>query len=115
MEDTKNIRILLFYKFEPISDPESFMREHKEFCNSLDILGKVLVAPEGINGSVSGSREDTEKYKAYLKSLPGFSDIVFKEEWGVSHPFTRMIVKVKREIVALKQGDIDPSLAGLIR
>lgn len=93
--------ILLFYKFVNIENPEKFREEHQQFCNSLGIKGKVLVATEGINGSVSGTREQTEKYKENLKSDSRFTDIEFKEEVGLQHPFGKMIVRIKKEIIKL--------------
>src|SRR3989344_3225158 len=97
----KKIHILLYYKFVNIKNPEKFSEKHLEMCKSLGILGKVLIAREGINGSVSGSKIQTERYKKVLKSIPEFSDIVFKEEIGTLHPFTKMVVKAKKEIIRL--------------
>jgi len=104
MED--RIHILLFYKFQLIEDPEWFVRKHKRFCEELRLMGKVLVAREGVNGSISGSKEQVEKYKKFLNGFPGFSDVVFKEEIGTSHPFKKMIVRVRKEIVSLHK-DVD--------
>lgn len=104
----KKIHILLYYKFVDVKNPMKFSKEHLEMCKSLRILGKILVAREGINGSVSGSRAQTEKYKKALRAIPEFSDIVFKEEIGTLHPFTKMVVKVKKEIIRLdKKVDIN--------
>lgn len=108
MED---ISILLFYKFVEIRDPEAFKKEHLEFCEDLGILGKVLVAEEGINGSVSGTKEQTDKYKEVLREDPRFTDIEFKEEFGKEHPFTKMSIKVKKEIIRLDK-EVDMSKTG---
>ncbi len=97
------IHILLFYKFVNIENPEKFNKEHQEFCNLLGIKGKVLVAKEGINGSISGLDEQVEKYKTHLRSDDRFRDIEFKEEIGLQHPFEKMIVRVKHEIIKLNQ------------
>ncbi|MEK6817283.1 MAG: rhodanese-related sulfurtransferase [Nanoarchaeota archaeon] len=97
----RKINILLFYKFQKIGNPKSFAKEHLKFCKKLEVLGKVLVSEEGINGSISGTVEQTEKYKKFLKSKKGFEDIWFKEEMSNEHPFTRMFVRVKKEIIAL--------------
>ena len=100
MED-KNIHILLFYKFQSIKDVKYFVRQHKNFCKEFGILGKILVAKEGINGSISGTKEQVEEYKKFLWSLEGFEDIWFKEEIGINHPFNKMIVREREEIVSL--------------
>jgi len=107
----ENIHILLFYKFHPIESPKWFIRRNKKFCKELGILGKILVAKEGINGSVSGTKEQMEKYKEFVRSLSGFEDVSFKEEIGVNHPFNKMIVKGREEIVSLHK-EVDMSRKG---
>jgi len=107
----KDIRILLFYKFKEIKNPKEFVNLNRTFCEKLGLLGKILIAKEGINGSVSGSYEKTEEYKEFLRSQYGFEDVVFKEEMSVSHPFTKLVVRVKKEIVALNK-DVDTKKGG---
>ncbi len=107
----KKLNIILFYKFHKIKDPEAFAREQRILCKELGVMGKVLIAKEGINGSISGTKKQTEKYKEYLKKKEGFSDIVFKEENGNEHPFTKMIVRVRKEIVSIKK-KVDMSKSG---
>jgi len=97
------IHILLYYKFVDIENPSEFVEKHMEFCKSIGLKGKILVSKEGINGSVSGTINQTEKYKEYLRSDSRFSDIVFKEDIGLTHPFTKMAVRVKPEIIAMKK------------
>ncbi len=99
---TEEIHILLFYKYAEIENPEKFAKSHLEFCKQIGVLGKVLVAHEGINGSISGTKEQVERYKEDLRKDKRFSDIVFKEDIGLMHPFTRMAVRIKNEIIALK-------------
>lgn len=96
-----NIYVILFYKFTEITNPEDFAAAHREFCNSEGLLGKVLVAKEGINGSLSGSKEQIERYKSYLTSYEQFSDITFKEEISTFSPFKKMVVRVKKEIIRM--------------
>ncbi|MSS74461.1 rhodanese-related sulfurtransferase [Candidatus Pacearchaeota archaeon] len=98
-----DIHILLFYKFVEISDTENLKKIHLDFCNSLGIKGKVLLATEGINGSISGNKEQVEKYKLELKSDARFKDIEFKEEISSHHPFDKMVVKIKKEIIKLNK------------
>ena len=97
----EKIHILLFYKFVEIKSPDRFVREHLQFCKKLGVLGKILVAKEGINGSISGTKSRVEKYKNNLKKDKRFSDIFFKEDVGTMHPFTRMAVRVKKEIIRM--------------
>ena len=95
----EELYVLLFYKFVDIKNPEEFKDKHFKFCKEIGVLGRVLVSKEGLNGTVSGTKEQVEKYKEFLRSDPKFSDIVFKEEEILNHPFTKIIVRVKNEIV----------------
>jgi len=97
----EKIKILLFYKFVNIKNPSDFIEKHLAFCKTLKIFGKVLVGTEGINGSISGTKEQIEKYKGSLRKDKRFSDVVFKEESGESHPFTRISVKERDEIISI--------------
>jgi len=105
------IHIILFYKFTEIDNPEEFVEEHLNFCTNEGLLGKILVAKEGINGSLSGSQEQINKYREYLTSQGQFSDINFKEEIGTFSPFKKMIVRQKREIIRMDQ-DLDLNKTG---
>ncbi len=105
------IHILLFYKFVEIDNAEEFRDKHLEFCKNLGIKGKILIAKEGINGSVSGTIEQTEAYKKELTSDEKFSDVEFKEEIGIFHPFRKMVVKVKDEIIRIDK-ELDMSKKG---
>ncbi len=106
-----HVLIILFYKFTDIADPEGFAAGQREFCEKEGLLGKILVAREGINGSFSGSREQIEGYKMFLTAIPGFSDITFKEESASAHPFKKLIIRVKKEIIRMEQ-DLDMSRRG---
>jgi len=101
MDTEPKIHVILFYKFTEIDNPESFVESHMDFCKSESLLGKILVAKEGINGSLSGSKTQIEKYKSHLTSQEQFSDIVFKEETSTFSPFKKMIVRVKKEIIRM--------------
>lgn len=106
-----NFHIILFYKFTEIADPEGFAAGQREFCGKEGLLGKILVAREGINGSFSGTREQIEGYKKFLTAIPGFSDVTFKEESASAHPFKKLIIRVKKEIIRMEQ-DLDMSRRG---
>jgi UPF0176 protein len=84
---------------------------HKRKCQELEIVGKVLVGNEGVNGSVAGNKEQMEKYKEFVHSLKGFEDVWFKEEVGNEAPFNKMIVRKREEIVSLRK-DVDMSKKG---
>ncbi len=95
------IHIILFYKFAHIEDTKDMREKHLDLCNKLGVKGKVLIANEGINGSISGTKEQIEVYKSNLTKDKRFEDIEFKEETGIVNPFNKMIVRVKQEIIRL--------------
>ncbi len=95
----ENIKVILFYKFADLKNPEEFVKEHLKFCKELGILGRVLVSHEGINGSVTGTDWQIDRYKENLRSDKRFTDITFKEEEIIEKPFTKMKVKFRKEIV----------------
>src|SRR3989344_2473090 len=97
------LKIIAFYKYTSIDNPEKFKKEHLDFCNSLNLRGRILVAKEGINGSVSGTNDQIDKYKKHLLSNNLFSGIEFKEDSCLMHPFNKMKIKVKQELVRFEQ------------
>ena len=97
------LKIIAFYKYTRLEEPEKFKKEHLDFCNSLNLKGRILVAKEGINGSVSGTEEQIKTYKHALESNPLFSGIEFKEDECLMHPFNKMKIKVKPELVRFEQ------------
>lgn len=102
-------RVLLYYHYVTIEDPAEFVRGHVAFCKELGLLGRVLVAPEGINGTVSGSVEQTDRYMAAMHADERFAEMLFKVDEAAGHAFDRMAVKVKPELVTLRLGhDVDP-------
>ncbi|NEU29557.1 rhodanese-related sulfurtransferase [bacterium LRH843] len=104
-----SFRVLLYYKYVPIENAEEFTLEHLQFCKDLELKGRILVADEGINGTVSGTYEQTEKYMNHLKNDPRFSDIVFKIDEADGHAFKKMHVRYRPEIVTLRlEDDVDP-------
>jgi UPF0176 protein len=105
-------KVLLFYKYVNVGSPEKFMQEHLSFCSKNDIKGRVFIASEGINGTVSGTIENIIKYKEHLTSYEEFSDIWFKEDDAEEHAFYKMHVRVKNEIVNSDLGDVSPVNGG---
>ncbi len=97
------LKVASFYKYTDIENPEEFAEKHLEFCKELGIKGRILVAQEGINGSVSGSEEQVERYKEEMLLDQRFYGIEFKEEECLMHPFNKMKVKIKPELVRFEQ------------
>src|SRR5699024_4978986 len=105
MNSNDNFKILLYYKYVHIEDPESFTEEHMQYCKDLGLKGRVLIAEEGINGTVSGTIEQTEQYMKDMHADPRFSDLVFKVDEHDQHTFKKMHVRHRTEIVTLSLED----------
>jgi len=106
----KRFRVLLYYHYVPIADPEEFAGKHLEFCKELGLKGRILISPEGINGTVSGTVEQTEAYMNEMKKDPRFADMVYKVDEADQHAFKKMHVRPKKELVTLRlEDDIDPT------
>lgn len=107
----KDYRVLLYYKYVTIDDPEQFRNEHKQLCDDLGLKGRILVSEEGLNGTVSGTIEQTDRYMEALRSDERFEDINFKIDEADEHAFKKMHVRYRPEIVSLKldEEDIDPT------
>ena len=102
-------QVLLYYHYTPIEDPESFAEHHLKYCKKLGVLGRIIVSSDGINGTLSGTFEQTNTYMHDLKSIKGFEDMSFKIDVEDAHAFNRISVKVKKEIVNLGlEDDINP-------
>ncbi|MCK5371164.1 MAG: hypothetical protein KAQ62_21540, partial [Cyclobacteriaceae bacterium] len=105
----KDYLILLYYCYSKIDDPESFRIKHHLYCIENNLRGRIIIAKEGINGTVSGLKPDCEKYMEYLHNDSRFSHTEFKVEPFVSHAFKKLNVRVKDEIVHSGLKHIDPT------
>ena len=94
-------QVLLYYHYTPIDNPEAFAETHLKYCKNLSVLGRIIISKEGINGTLSGTIEQTETYMKDLKAISGFEAISFKIDEDDQHVFHRISVKVKNEIVTL--------------
>lgn len=97
--------ILLYYKYIDIENPELIKQEQMKLCSKLALKGRIIIATEGINGTVGGSDEACAAYVEAMRNHPLFGGIDFKTGEGDETDFPRLSVKVKREIVRL---GIDP-------
>lgn len=102
---------MLYYKYVFIENPEDEVRKQRELCERLGLKGRIIVAREGINGTVEGSREDTESYIEQMNNDQRFADIHWKRSAGTGNAFPKLSVKARKEIVSLHLGvcDIDPN------
>ncbi len=94
--------VLLYYKYIEIQNPIREVKTHRALCDKLGIKGRIIIANEGINGTVAGTPYAIQAYKTYMKNHPLFFDIVFKESSAESQVFPKLKIKVREEIVSLK-------------
>ena len=108
--ETNAYRVLLYYKYVPIEDPVMFAQEHLAACKELGLKGRILVSDEGINGTCSGTIEQTDAYMNMMKADERFADMVYKIDETEGHAFKKMHVRPKQEIVHLGLADdINPN------
>lgn len=98
-------KIILYYKFTPIQDPEAVKLWQKTLCDSLNLRGRILISRHGINGTLGGDIDDIKKYIKTTKQYEGFKKTVFKWSDGSREDFPRMSVKSRRELVGFKNSD----------
>ncbi|MFJ5625020.1 rhodanese-related sulfurtransferase [Peribacillus loiseleuriae] len=109
MIENKPYRVLLYYYYVTIENPEEFAAAHLAWCKEQELKGRILVANEGINGTVSGTIEQTDAYINMMKSDPRFEGIVFKIDEADGHAFKKMHVRPRKELVTLRlEDDINP-------
>lgn len=98
-------RIILFYKFAPITDPVAVRLWQTSLCQKLNLKGRVLIAEHGINGTLGGDINDLKAYIKETKSFPAFKGTDFKWSDGQRDDFPRLSVKVRPEIVTFGVAD----------
>ncbi len=98
---SSDYEILLYYKYTPIADPEIFREEQLALCEKLNLKGRIIIAAEGLNGTVEGTTEKTQAYIDAMHADPRFFDINFKQSSGTGNAFPRLAIKVRSEIVSL--------------
>ena len=102
--------VAALYHFTKFSDYKKLQDPLRKICNSEGIKGSLLIAYEGINGTISGSRSGIDAVLKHIRSMPGCSNLEHKESFACEIPFKRMKVKLKKEIVTMGQPHIDPTL-----
>ena len=108
-------KVILYYGFAPIADPEAVKLWQKTLCESLNIKGRILISPHGINGTLGGNMDDVKKYIKNTRQYPGFKKIDFKWSEGTGNDFPKLKIKVKDELVAFgNPGEIQVDENGVI-
>ena len=106
------IVVAALYKFVTLDDFEALREPLRQAMLTHDVKGTLLLAREGINGTVSGTREGIDALLGWLGRDPRLADVDHKESYCDEHPFYRTKVKLKREIVTMGVPDVDPNAKG---
>lgn len=106
---TQNYRVLLFYQYVPLKNAAEFAQEHLNLCKKIGLKGRILIADEGINGTVSGTSAQTKIYRSVMETDPRFASMVFKIDEASQNAFKKMHVRYRPELVHLGlEEDINP-------
>lgn len=98
-----------FYKFVELPDFSALKAPLVAYCEARAVKGTILLAAEGINGTIAGAPEQVRAVLEYLRSDPRLADLEHKESGAATQPFYRMKVRLKREIVTLGVPGLDPT------
>ncbi len=107
MNKTK-FQVLLYYKYVKIENPEEVMAAQRVLCESSSLKGRIIIASEGINGTVEGLVKDTNKYMSTLKKSELFKGIKFKKSEGTGEAFRKLSIRVRPEVVTARI-PVDPT------
>jgi len=98
-------KVILYYKFVPVSDPNITMRWQRELCERLNLKGRIIISPHGINGTLGGGIENLREYKREMNRSVLLKGIMYKWSDGNGEEFPKLSVKVRDELVAFKASD----------
>ena len=100
--------VAALYHFTRFDDPDALRAPLRELCEEKVVRGSLLIAAEGINGTIAGPRAGIDAVLAHIRALPGCADLEWKESTATEAPFARMKVRLKKEIVTMGVPGVDP-------
>ena len=93
-------KVLLYYAFTPLADPDAIRLWQRDLCESLGLGGRIIISPHGINGTVGGQLDAVKKYRRKTREYPAFRGIDFKWSEGTGpEDFPKLQVRVRDELV----------------
>lgn len=98
-------KVILYYKFVPVKDPDMTVRWQRELCERLNLRGRIIISQHGINGTLGGDIEDLRRYKREMNKSVVFKGIMYKWSDGSQENFPKLSVKVRDELVAFNAPD----------
>ena len=108
MSERYPVKVAALYRFATFEAPELLQPQVADWCKEYELKGTMLLAHEGINGTVAGLPDGIDAVVALLKALPGCAELDVKYSHAAEMPFYRMKVRVKKEIVTMGIEGIDP-------
>lgn len=93
-------QVLLYYKYVSIPNPGELLKQQQKICKELELTGRIIIASEGINGTIEGLEENCQQYQNWLLSLVEFADIEFKTSQSDGKAFHKLSIKLREEIVS---------------
>ena len=98
-------KIILYYKFVPVNDPETVKLWQRNLCEKLGLKGRIIVSEHGINGTLGGDLKQLKRYTREMNEHSLFKKTQFKWSDGGATDFPRLSVKVRPELVTLAPGE----------
>ncbi|MEM7666184.1 MAG: rhodanese-related sulfurtransferase [Pseudomonadota bacterium] len=102
------IQVAALYRFTPFEDPAALKAPLLAACESAGVKGTILLAKEGINGTIAGSPSAIAATLDHIRAMPDCAELEVKYSTAAEMPFNRLKVRLKREIVTMGQPDVDP-------
>ena len=102
------LTVAALYQFTRLTDCAAIREPLEQECRAAGVRGTLLLASEGVNGTIAGPRAGIDRVLAAIRALPGCAELDVKLSTAATMPFHRMKVRLKREIVTMGQPDIDP-------
>ncbi len=106
---SRMVQVAALYCFAPFEDPAALREPLLAVCEAADVKGTVLIAPEGVNGTIAGPEEAIAAVLDHIRALPGCGSFDVKYSEAAAMPFNRLKVRLKREIVTMGQPQVDPT------
>lgn len=103
-------QVLLYYKYVTIPDPEEVKNLQRKLCEKLHLQGRIIIATEGINGTIEGKTSDTERYIEEMEKSELFKGISYKKSVGPGNAFPKLKIRVRPEIVTAGLPEINPQV-----
>jgi UPF0176 protein len=102
------VKIIALYQFTPIRDVKNLQEKIVTFCKNKEVFGSLLIAPEGINGTIAGDPNSLDMVVCLIETLEGFNDLNCKISYSDKVPFRKLRVRLKKEIISMGVPNVDP-------